>query len=380
MTLLTVMMVAGLLLGGMGLALLGSVKVPLARRLAIDEARVGGLVSLFGFTLIPVILTAGFLTDLVGRQVVLMAGYLFMAGSLVLLARARSYLAALVAVILLSTGWALQINVGNVLTPLAFPGKIAYATNLANVFFGIGAFLTPLAIVVMLRRLSFSTALLLLAGAALAPAVLALAIDFVPLTPAAPAAAAEAPGLGRLLGDKIMWLCGLALFFYGPMEASMAAWATTYLGDQGVPEGRASSVLSGFWLTYMAARLITAFTLPAGYEAWLVVALAVACIAVWSGALLGRGKLLAGALVLAAGLIFGPIFPTLMAILLGHFEATLHGRAVGLLFAIGGIGWTVIPMLIGAYARRTSVQRGFLFAVAAAVGLTAVSLVLAVSR
>ena len=58
MTLLQPMMVAALLVSGMGVALLGSVKLPLARRLQIDEARVGGLVSLFGFVMIPVIFTA----------------------------------------------------------------------------------------------------------------------------------------------------------------------------------------------------------------------------------------------------------------------------------------------------------------------------------
>ena len=50
---LTLMQIAALVVGGMCHALLGSVKVPLARRLAIDEARVGGLVSLFGFAMIP---------------------------------------------------------------------------------------------------------------------------------------------------------------------------------------------------------------------------------------------------------------------------------------------------------------------------------------
>jgi hypothetical protein len=33
--------------------------------------------------------------------------------------------------------------------------------------------------------------------------------------------------------------------------------------------------------------------------------------------------------VLAAGLVFGPIFPIIMATLLGHFDQSLHGRAVG---------------------------------------------------
>src|SRR5438874_6761746 len=122
MSLLQPMMVAALLVGGMGVALLGSVKVPLARRLQIDEARVGGLVSLFGFFTIPVILTAGFLSDLVGRQAVLGGGCGLLAVSLFLLAQARGYPAALAAVLTLSAGWSLLINVGNVLTPLAFPG------------------------------------------------------------------------------------------------------------------------------------------------------------------------------------------------------------------------------------------------------------------
>lgn len=65
-----------------------------------------------------------------------------------------------------------------------------------------------------------------------------------------------------------------------------------------------------------------------------------------------------------------------MAVLLGHFDPSVHGRAVGLLFAIGGIGWTAIPLLMGAYAQRTSVQRGFLIAVASAVGLCAAAAVL----
>ena len=62
----------------MGLALLGSVKLTLAQKLRIDEGRVGGLVSLFGFTTIPVILTAGFLTDLMGRHVILIGGTVLM--------------------------------------------------------------------------------------------------------------------------------------------------------------------------------------------------------------------------------------------------------------------------------------------------------------
>lgn len=82
-------------------------------------------------------------------------------------------------------------------------------------------------------------------------------------------------------------------------------------------------------------------------------------------------------LIVTAGAVVGPIFPTLIAILLGHVDPTLHGRAVGIFFCIGGIGWTAIPILIGMYAKRTTVQRGFLIATGSAVALSALSILLA---
>jgi len=94
---------------------------------------------------------------------------------------------------------------------------------------------------------------------------------------------------------------------------------------------------------------------------------------------LSADRTTAVALVVVAGLVFGPIFPTLIAVLLGGVPDTLHGRAVGLFFALGGIGWTVVPLLIGAYARRVGVQRGFVVAVAAA-GLLSVVALLLVTR
>jgi fucose permease len=374
------MLIAVLLLTGMGLALLGSIKLPLAARLQIDEARVGGLVSLFAFVMSPMILAAGFLTDLLSeqKQTVLMSGSVFYAVSLGLLAVAKTYPQVLLAVMAFSGGWALLANMVNVLTPLVFAegniDNMPYATNLGNVFFGLGAFLTPLGVMFLVRRTSLTTTLILLGGLALLPAGLALGVDFATLSSPTPSGAA---GLRSLLTDRVMWLCGMALFFYGPLEASMAAWATTYLRDQGVREGTAAGLLSGFWLTFVAARLVTAFTLPSGREANLILALGLLCVVVLLGMVFSRGPTLAMGLVLAAGFVFGPIFPTILAILLGHVTPATHGRAVGLLFAISGVGWTVIPMLIGAYARRTSVQRSFSLAVVTAVGLCAVALMLA---
>src|SRR5438552_18323567 len=93
------------------------------------------------------------------------------------------------------------------------------------------------------------------------------------------------------------------------------------------------------------------------------IVLAVMCIVALIGLVLSRKRALTIGLILAAGLLYGPFFPNLMAILLSHFPVEVHGRAVGLLFGAASVGWTVFPAVIGAVATRSTLQRGFLVAV-----------------
>ncbi len=379
MNLLQIAWVAGLLVCGMGVALLGSVKVPLARRLEMDEGRVGGLVSMFGFAMIPVMFMMGFLTDFLDKRLVVLGGCLLITSSLVVLALARRYKTALLSVFLLSAGWSGVVNVLNVLMQAAFGGSPTYAMNLGNFFFGLGAFLTPLFIAFLSKRAGFVKTLFVLAVVALLPGVLAFGVDFAAL--AGPASTQAGPGIGVLLTDPIMWLTALALLFFAPMEATMSAWTTTYLSDKRASETLASAMLSTYWLAYTIARLgaallVAAFPLTAGGTGWLIVGLAVFCLLVWVGAVISPNRGMACAMVALAGVAFGPTFPTIVGVLIGHVDPAVAGRAVGLFFMIGGIGWSLIPILIGAYARSAGVQRAFLIAVGAGVGLTATALAL----
>ena len=384
MGLLVATTVVVLIVAGMGAALLGSVKLALADKLQMDEARVGGLISVFGLAMIPVILSAGFITDHVGKRPVVIGGCVLVAAALLVLGAAKKYWGALIGVVLLSAGWSAIVNVINPIAAIAFGGSKAFSMNLACFCFGLGAFVTPLAVGSLLRRVGLTRALVVLAGAIVLPLVLAVVADFSVLAAKAETSAettGAAAGIGSLLADPVMWLCTLALLFYGPLEAATGAWTTTYLRDNGVSELAAPRLLAVFWLTYTASRLATALTvgavgLPAGGDRLMILVLAVAAVAVLSGIVVGRGRARATAMVIAAGIIFGPIFPTIMAVLLDHFPESVHGRAVGLMFAIGGIGTVTIPAAMGAYAKRTSIQRGFLIAVGAAVGLTLTALVL----
>ncbi|MBC8353824.1 MAG: MFS transporter [Planctomycetes bacterium] len=380
-TMLTLMQIAALATAGMCFALLGSVKLPLARRLEIDEGKVGGLVSVFGFTLIPMVVAAGFLVDLLGQQTVLGGGFVLVILSLVVLANSRSYTAALVAVLVLGTGWSALVNVLNVTSPPAFvppedlPQRMAYAMNMGDFIFGMGTFVTPLIIVYCARRFGLIRTLYGFAAVSVVPLSLGLGVDWEALkvTPTE----SVAGGVAKLLSDPIVWLCSLAFFFHVPTEASVATWATTLMTEKKVSEEKASTLLSVFWLTFMGSRLVTALMLPEGAATTLVVVMAVCSIAITLCIVFCRDMKLMCVLIVVAGAVVGPIFPTLIAILLGHVEPSLHGRAVGIFFCIGGIGWTVIPILIGMYAKRTTVQRGFLIASGSAVLLSVLSIVLA---
>jgi fucose permease len=245
--------------------------------------------------------------------------------SLIILSQAHKYWGALLAVVLLSAGWSGMINVLNVLMQAAFGKTPTYAMNMGNFFFGLGAFLTPLVFALLLRRAGFVAAALLLAGMALVPGLLVFCVSLpTPAATAAQQAAAES-GIGVLLTDPILWLTALALLFYAPMEATMGAWTTTYLGDKGVSETRTSAMLSGFWLAFTVARLITALIvsenpLTPSDTNLLIIVLAVICALVWAGTVTSPNRGTACTMVILAGLAFGPTFPTIIGVLTGSIR------------------------------------------------------------
>jgi fucose permease len=248
------------------------------------------------------------------------------------------------------------------------------ATNLLDFFFGLGAFLTPTLAVLLIRRFGFSTAISLLGALVAVPAFFSLKVMM------QASAAAKPVGFDTVVHDPVMWLCGLTLMFWVPIESCTAAWATTFVNSL-APAGEASErsrriaawTLSGFWLCFMGARLFTAFVHSGAANTTIEhtvhvakvthVVLAALCIAILLGIVYSKKRSITVALILIAGLLYGPFFPTLMAILLSHFPPEVHGRAVGMLFGCASVGWTIIPIVIGSIAAKKTLQRGFLVAV-----------------
>ena len=401
-TYLQIFLTASLPIMGLAYALVGGLKLSLVDRLQIDEAKVGRLVGGFGTMFGPTILLCGFLTDAVGRKGVWLAGSAAVSVSILMLARTRTYRAALVAVILLGLGWAAQVTVSTVLMRVAVPAdrpreQLVWATNFFDFAFGCGAFVTPMLLALILRRLEYTKGLLLLALLATTPVVLGVFAEMHP-PPVAPQVLAAtvgqtAPTSGSvaLLSSPVFWVLGFAFLFFVPLETSTAGWATTLVLRQtpsDVPDARAKQfaalTLSGFWLGFTGSRLIVSVLGATGVltrvlgrtnEQALLVTLGVACVALMLALAFVRGRAATSATILLAGLACGPVFPTMMAVVLLSVQPDTMGRAVGFFFFFASVGWTVVPMIIGVVARKTNIQRGFLIAAASgAVFLTLIAI------
>jgi len=354
------MTAAGLFLGGLCAAVLGSVKLPLARRLQMDDGRIGVLVAAFSITFLPVVLASGWLIDRFGSEVVFMSSLVGIAVGLVALAAAANFAWAIVAAVLLSIAWSTLINVVHVMIPLAFAGSVATGTNIADVFFSLGALTTPLLAANLVRGDRYQGLLLLIGLFALFASGACLLFPFDSGRAITQVASAAAIDSSDLLTHPRIWLCGLCLCVFGPIETTFATWTSSYLVEKGYSDRFGTRMISAFWGASMATRLVVAALLPVGGEPELVLALAIAATLVTVAVVLSKSRRLAPLLIVAAGLACGPLFPTLLAILFLGFESSAHGRAVGATLAISNLGYTLTPILVGFYAKRTSVQQSFL--------------------
>ena len=383
-TYLTTMQILGLAIGGMCHSLLGSIKVPLADRLNIKEDKVGALVSAFGFTMIPMAFAAGIMADEIGRDLVMGIALGIMICSVLVLANAKTYTAAVIAVLLLGTGWSALVNVLNALQGPAFlpffgeNTPLSSAMNLGDFVFGAGAFVMPIATAFLLVKVGLKKTFSWFAVLMAISLVCVFFVDWEVLKPDTTQVIDN--WLMVLLTDPVVLICCIAFFFHVPTEACVALWATTLMKDRGVTDGKASTLLSVFWLVFTVSRLVAALLMPAGMDHTILIVLAVTCTAATLGLALSRSQQTTVRWIILLGAIMGPIFPILIAQLVGHvggnIDAQLIGRAIGLFFCIGGIGWALMPLIVGKVAVKASVQKAFLLISAGAACLTILTFIL----
>jgi MFS family permease len=355
----TVMTVSGAFVVGLVLALLGSIKLNLARHLQLSERGITGLFACLNLALIPSMFASGVLIDRFGVRWVLLGGSILTAAAVFTMSRMPRYRRALLAILLAGLGSAGISTSCIVLMPLAFFSEadlratLVLKVNLGHVFIALGALLTPALTDVLFRTLHYRRTIIVLSVLCLVPAVLCLV----------PSLGENLPhptdqGTIRILDNVIqslvpLLLAGLVFFFYAPLEGAVSVWTTTYLTEMGDGEGKATWILTGFWTTFLASRLLVSYLLYTRHAQhvwpWLLVLSSVLTAVVLGNQVGTASRTRARVGLLFIGFFLGPIFPTLLGLLLSlpQIPEKFRGTTYGLFFAFGSLGSLLLAPFVG---------------------------------
>lgn len=362
---------------GIVVAFLGSIKLKLTPRIGADDAQFGKIVAVLQWTMVVMAVLAGLLLDSFGFRAIIIAGALLTTLSIYLIGKGKTIGSVMGACVLLGIAGQFVNVAGNTLNPMLFT-DLSAGSNLGNTFFGLGAFLIPIITAALFVRMDFSKALALVALICLPAVLFALLGDF-PVREGSSFSMAVATGL---LANPVTWVASLTLFCYIGLEVSMAVWITSYASELGANDSQASNVLSLFFVAMMIGRLIVGLqdkvtgielTPIGGWLLAVAALIAAVAITIMMGAKdLGVGRMA----VILAGLVFAPVFPTVIGVTFQHFEEAQRGTLFGLIFGIGLIGASTIPAWIGRLAKGKSVQSGLNILRVTAVLLAVIALVL----
>ncbi len=349
---------------GMCFSLLGAISVKLMPRLNIDTGKFGSLVSALMITAVVASVVVGMGIDAVGHKLFAVLGFIIVGASIFVIARVPSYKAVLGACLFLGIGAMCLNNVGNTLAPeVLFDGERATAAlNLANVFFGLGLFLTPFIASFLFRKTTYENAVSVLAAIAFVPVIFALLATRYPDVELG-FTFGDAAGL---LGQPVVLIAGLTLFCYIALESSFSNWIAPYAKQiistefkslsESVVDANSQQMLSIFAITMMVGRLLASqIAIVENYGAWVIALMAlIACVIIY--AMTVSGAIWSGLLIGAGGLSFSVIFPTIVGVTHSK-HPDQFGSVFGVIFAIGLLGAVIVPKAIGNLARGRSIQR-----------------------
>ncbi|MCL6452058.1 MAG: MFS transporter [Alicyclobacillus sp.] len=370
----------------------------LQQSFGIDYAQLGYLFAAVSIGYLMGSWTCGWLVDHVGiRSAVLSGGGVTVIG-FGLPALAHAYAGALVGFFCCGLGgsW-MEVGVNAVIPLLARraaqqtqlgpnPGPQSGMFNMLHGFYGIGAFIFPVAGSWFIHLLSgWRPMFAVLVGVLLVLLLAVAAVRFprpergagtapgaAPRSDTASAIphsgmADEASQSSRATGEPVAASSGgfltpslvglvLAITAYVMAEAGMGSWLPTYLlRVRHLTLGQSAVYLSGFYLTYTIGRLTGhAWVDRVGQRRSIVGSVAAAVVLVVLGEVGGGWN---GWFVLA-GFGFAVVFPTITALASEQFPSRAN-RVLGVLFTFTGAGVAVTNWLIGGLANWLGLQAGF---------------------
>ncbi|HVP47426.1 MAG TPA: MFS transporter, partial [Bryobacteraceae bacterium] len=219
---------SGMFFFGVVMAVLGAALPLLAGRVSFDLSQTGNLFLAMNLAMLTSGLVVGPFMDRFGKKPVLVAGPLFVAAALLVMATAATYRALVTSVVLLGLGGgALNSGANTLVADLhSDPRAKSSALNLLGIFFGFGALFLPFVIGSLVKTLSLAAILYIAVALSLVPAALSLALAFPASKHEKGLPLAEVAGLAH---NRLVLSLGFLLFFESGNEFIMGGYTSTYL-------------------------------------------------------------------------------------------------------------------------------------------------------
>jgi fucose permease len=334
---------------GMIAAMLGTILPDLSKRFSLTPKQNGNIAMAQAIGLMIGSFGIGPLMDVQGMKTGLLIGLFMIALALFGLRMASGYGSIVGLMLLLGTGGGAIVVAANGMPPhiqlstLSTPGMY----NLLNLFFGLGGLVTPL---VAARLFQNNSSRLLMFASSLAG--LTLVIHAITTMPAPSGQVAfQVSAVGGLMTQGTLLALAAVLFLYVACEVGVWNWLVRHLIAQGIPEGKALTVLSlGFALGLLLGRVAVSPVLSSVSPVQVLMASAVLMAVTTFIMLSSANPNVAWILVFLAGVAMAPVFPTTLAVVNERFKDMATATATGIAVTAGWFGLVVSSPIIGGIA------------------------------
>lgn len=365
---------SGAFVFGIVMSSLGTLLPALTVQIGFQKGDAGTLFLLMNLGMLIGSLAFGPLGDRFGFRTILLASVLLVGGAFFELSLAESYRAVVAALIVLGLGGGALNGGTNTLLSDISPERRESALNMLGICFGVGALFMPF----------LSGTLLIAIGLRLLLAVL-VALTLLPLALFALAsfpAAKQREGFSRrdlrgVLGNPLLYLIGMLLFFQSGNEFTVGGWLSTYFGEQhGMSVQGAAYGLAVYWAALMAGRLLAARIGDRVAGTLVVTFGAVLAGLASAGLVVAGGRAAAVTLASLIGLGFSAIFPTTLA-QAGRAFPGLSGTAFSVIFVMALSGGMTAPWVAGTIAETAGVGAAFWLTASSSAAIVVLQLVIA---
>lgn len=316
----------------------------LTQKFNLSDSQKGALFFVQNLAILISILSVGPIMDKFGRKPVLMTGALLIAGSVIAVGVAPSFVSLLVILFILGLGGGCNNIGGSALIADLFTEDTSSAFNWLGASFGVGAIMIPLLGSFMIGPLGLLPFVTVLGIIAAIPFLIFLFSEFPKSQESDQFKFGE---LFRVISNPLVFMLGAVLFFYVAVEISTVGWLKDYLIDKfNMTDKSSGFVLTGFSIMMMVGRLSAGFILKKVKAVHLVVYCAVLSV-VGLAVMIFTGNLALTILgVVLVGLAYAPIYPTSLGTIGENFSRYV-ATTMGLVISFGFAGSMLLPFLIG---------------------------------